>query len=251
MAARIIHLMAHRGNASECPENTLPALRSALELGARFLGIDVQLSADGVPVVIRDHTLTRTAGVNGSVFDMRAAEIAAIEAAERRRFGERYAGTHVPLLREVLAFLEDRPEVTFFVELQRAALTRFGHEQVLQQLLGVLQPRLSQCVLVSRDLPAIYRARQMSGCRIGWSIPACDGHTQLKSEALQPDFLFCDRTRLPEHGALARGTWRWVVSRVSTIESTIALGARGADFVATGAVRALSEAMRAHASAAG
>lgn len=250
MAARVVHLLAHRGNAWEYPENTLPALRSALELGARFIGMDVQLSADGIPVVIRDQTLARTAGVDRCVFDMTGAELAATEAAERRRFGERYAGTCVLLLGDALALLKGRPEVTFFVELQRAAVARFGYEQVLQQLLEGLRPHMAQCVLVSCDLPAIYRARQMAGCRIGWAVDGLDGHTQLKCEALQPDFLFCEQARLPARGTLVRGTWRWAVSGVSTIESAVALGARGADFVATPSVRAMSEAMRVHAASA-
>lgn len=251
MNARLIHLVAHRGNAFDCPENTMPALRSALDLGARFVALDVQLSADGVPVVLNDHSLKRTAGVDRSVLDLTASEIAATEAAERHRFGERFAGTRVPLLREALALLEHRPEVTFFVELQRAALVRFGHEQVLQQILEALHPYRTQCVLVSRDLPAAWRARLVSGVRIGWVIPAGDGHTRLKYEALQPEFLFCDQKLLPPSGSLARGPWRWVVHEVSTLESAMALAARGADFVATGAVRALSAAMRAHAAKAG
>lgn len=251
MNARLIHLVAHRGNAFDCPENTLPALRSALDLGARFVEIDVQISCDGVPVVLNDHTLKRTAGVDRSVFDLTAREIAATEAAERHRFGERFAGTRVPLLREALALLERRPEVTFFVELKRAALARYGHEQVLQQVLDALHPYRSQCVLVSLDLPAIWRARRIAGVRIGWVVPASDGHTRLKYEALQPEFLFCDHTRLPASGSLSRGPWRWAVYEVSTLESAMALAARGADFVATAAVRAMSAAMRAHASKAG
>ncbi|MFM2287572.1 MAG: hypothetical protein RL684_715, partial [Pseudomonadota bacterium] len=66
---RLIHLVAHRGNAAECPENTLPAFQSALQLGVRFLELDVQLSRDGVPIVIHDHLLARTTGLPGSVFE--------------------------------------------------------------------------------------------------------------------------------------------------------------------------------------
>ena len=49
---RLIHLVAHRGDARDFPENTLPAFASALELGLRFLELDVHLSADGVPVEV-------------------------------------------------------------------------------------------------------------------------------------------------------------------------------------------------------
>ena len=37
------HLIAHRGNARDYPENTLPAFASALGLGVRFLELDVHL----------------------------------------------------------------------------------------------------------------------------------------------------------------------------------------------------------------
>ena len=80
--ARLIHLVAHRGNAGEFPENTLPAFTSALEFGLRFLELDVHLSADGIPVVIHDHELIRTTGRPGSVFDLRARELSLIDAGE-------------------------------------------------------------------------------------------------------------------------------------------------------------------------
>ena len=44
-------LIAHRGWAARYPENTVPAFRAALEAGARFVELDVQLSSDLVPVV--------------------------------------------------------------------------------------------------------------------------------------------------------------------------------------------------------
>ena len=49
---KIPELIAHRGNAAEYPENTLPALRSALELGVRFVEFDVQLTVDRQPILL-------------------------------------------------------------------------------------------------------------------------------------------------------------------------------------------------------
>ena len=53
-ARRLLHLVARRGNCREFPDNTLPAVRSAVELGARFIEIDVHLAADCVPMVVHD-----------------------------------------------------------------------------------------------------------------------------------------------------------------------------------------------------
>ncbi|OQY57357.1 MAG: hypothetical protein B6245_17100 [Desulfobacteraceae bacterium 4572_88] len=55
--------IAHRGARSLAPENTLLAGQRALDSGADAWEIDVQLSADGVPVVIHDDTLERTSDV--------------------------------------------------------------------------------------------------------------------------------------------------------------------------------------------
>ena len=243
-AARLVHLVAHRGNAAECPENTLPALQSALDLGARFLEIDVHLSSDGVPVVIHDAELARTTGTNGSVFDRPVAELVNIDAAERQRFGAQYAGTCIPTLADAAALLEERPEITLFVEVKRASLARFGHDQVVPQVLEAVRPWRSQVVIISFDLPAIFRARQIGGFRIGWVLPQYDSHTRLKCEALQPEFLFCDQEKIGLAEPLWRGTWRWVIYEVTAIEQALSLAARGADFLETMAVRELGVAMR-------
>ncbi len=60
-------LFAHRGASAEHPENTLPAFRRALELGADVLELDVHMTADGTIVVSHDPTGKRMAGVNKAI----------------------------------------------------------------------------------------------------------------------------------------------------------------------------------------
>ncbi len=55
--------IAHRGARSLAPENTLLAARRAINVGADVWEIDVQLTADGEPVVVHDNTLGRTSDV--------------------------------------------------------------------------------------------------------------------------------------------------------------------------------------------
>ena len=239
-----MHLVAHRGNAAEFPENTWPAFVSALELGVRFLELDVQLSRDGVPVVIHDHMLLRTAGLPGSVFDHDAVELAQIEAAEAQRFGDRFSGTRLPLLHDVMKLLARRPEITLFIEIKRASLAEFGHDLVVSQVLEVTKPWRAQCVVISFDLAAIHRARRLGDAPIGWVLGATDDHSRLKCEALQPQFLFCNHEKLPASGRLWQGPWRWVIYEVTTLPLALSLAARGADYVETMAVREMSKALR-------
>ncbi|WP_433576939.1 glycerophosphodiester phosphodiesterase family protein [Nocardia brasiliensis] len=51
---RLFDLQAHRGGAALVVENTLPAFANALELGVSTLELDVQITADGYPVVTHD-----------------------------------------------------------------------------------------------------------------------------------------------------------------------------------------------------
>ncbi len=239
-----MHLVAHRGNAHEYPENTLPAFESALALGLRCLELDVQLSADGVPVVIHDHRLERTAAIPGTVFELRASELARLDACEPERFGERFRGTHIPLLREVLGLLDGRPDITLFVEIKRASLGQFGVDRVVTRVLETLKPVRAQCVVISFDLAAVYRARQISGGPIGWVLSEYDTHSRLKYETLQPEFLFCDHEKLPASGALWRGPWHWAVYEISSMSLALALAKRGVEYIETMSVSQMSEAMR-------
>lgn len=56
-------IIAHRGDSFHAPENTLEAARLGREAGAEAWELDVQLTRDGVPVVIHDESLLRTTDV--------------------------------------------------------------------------------------------------------------------------------------------------------------------------------------------
>jgi glycerophosphoryl diester phosphodiesterase len=248
-AIRLLHLVGYRGNSAEFPENTLPALRSAIALGVRFIELDVHLSADGVPMVCDEHQLARVTGDDDADTTISGAQMSALDVSQTNRFGERFLGTLIPTLTTALRLLEGRPEITVFVVLGRASVARFGHDQVISQVVRALKPFRSRCVLVSKDLATIHTARTRAEYPVGWVIPAYDSHTRLKYEAFKPEYLFCDRALLPSSGPLWRGPWRWAVSDVSDLNIALELANRGADFVVTRNVRSLGEAMRAHAAA--
>lgn len=98
-------LYGHRGARGEAPENTLPGFLMAYRHGIRHFELDLQLSADGIPVVIHDPTLERTTGVRGKVADLTVAELAALDA--RQNTAPWPVAVGVPTLEEVLdAFSE-------------------------------------------------------------------------------------------------------------------------------------------------
>ena len=60
-------IWAHRGASGHAPENTMPAFELAWQLGADGIELDVQLTKDGVPVVIHDETVDRVSDRTGWV----------------------------------------------------------------------------------------------------------------------------------------------------------------------------------------
>lgn len=71
---------AHRGFSEQYPENTMRAFKKAIEAGADGIELDVQLSRDGIPVIIHDEALVRTTGASGYVWDYDLAELKQLDA---------------------------------------------------------------------------------------------------------------------------------------------------------------------------
>ena len=67
-------VISHRACDGYAPENTLAGIRAALEIGADAVEIDVQASADGVPVLMHDLTLDRTTSGKGDLSSFTAAQ---------------------------------------------------------------------------------------------------------------------------------------------------------------------------------
>lgn len=72
-------IIAHRGLANDCPENTLPAFRAALDAGADILETDVRVSKDGEVIIAHDSSLQRVANRPGRIRDYTALQLANID----------------------------------------------------------------------------------------------------------------------------------------------------------------------------
>jgi glycerophosphoryl diester phosphodiesterase len=231
-------LIAHRGNAAEFPENTLPSLRSALELGASHVEFDVQLSSDRHPILLNDSDLKRTAGIERHAYEMTGRELADVVVNEPQRFQGRYGDVGIPTLAQAVGLLATYPAATAFIDLKRASLRTFGHEIVVHKVCEAVKPIARQCVIVSFDLAAIHHVRQVSSSRIGWMLAEYTSLSALKCEALAPDYVFCDHQLLTEGASkLWRGPWRWAIYDVNSPKLALQVAARGARLVATPSIR--------------
>ena len=139
----------HRGNPAEHPENTLPAFRSAIELGVDMIECDVHLSADGELVVIHDHTLDRTTDGTGLVAQRTLAELRALDAG---------GGERLPVLAEVCELARDR--VGLCVEVKQIPVPYPGLEERLVGCLGALG-MLDQTAIISFHHGSVRRIKEL------------------------------------------------------------------------------------------
>ncbi len=94
-------VLAHRCGGALAPENSLAGLDIAARLGCAAVEFDVMLSRDGVPLLIHDETLDRTAGVPGRVAELDAAALAGVDIG--RLHHPAFAGEGIPRFDEALA----------------------------------------------------------------------------------------------------------------------------------------------------
>ena len=111
-------VIGHRGCLYEV-ENTLPAIEAAAGYGADYAEIDVQLSADGVPVVLHDGNLWRLAGQNLNVSELTADQLTALELPAT---GAATRAGRIPTLEELLARVANDPaHIGLLVEVKPTA----------------------------------------------------------------------------------------------------------------------------------
>ncbi|RFA08009.1 hypothetical protein B7R54_01325 [Subtercola boreus] len=107
-------VVAHRGNSSVAPENTLAAFDAALAAGADAIEVDLQLTADGVAVVIHDDSLDRTTDLVGLVAESDAHPLASADAGTW--FGPAFAGVRVPTFDDLIAWAARHPRIGWLLE---------------------------------------------------------------------------------------------------------------------------------------
>lgn len=95
-----VKVTAHRGHSRAAPENTLSAVRQAIDSGADFAEIDVLLTSDGIPVLLHDSDLKRTAGDTRRISDVTWEEARLLDVG--RWFSSEFTDERIPTLEEVL-----------------------------------------------------------------------------------------------------------------------------------------------------
>jgi glycerophosphoryl diester phosphodiesterase len=114
-------VIGHRGNRAHAPENTIESLAQAVAAGADAIEFDIRVTADGIPVVHHDPTLTRTTNGTGEIERKTFAQLRELDAGVNftkdggKTFPYREKGHRIPSFDEVL---EAFPTMPLLIEIK-------------------------------------------------------------------------------------------------------------------------------------
>jgi glycerophosphoryl diester phosphodiesterase len=113
--------IGHRGASAYAPEHTFASYDLALEQGADYIEIDLQMTADGVLVAMHDKTLNRTATAPEGVPNRYCRGLVSKKTLEQIKmcdvgswFDPEYAGEQIPTLEEI--FQRYGTGVNYYIE---------------------------------------------------------------------------------------------------------------------------------------
>lgn len=129
--AQDIKVTAHRGASGYAPENTVSAVKKALEIGVDRIEIDVQQTSDGVVVLLHDKTLNRTTNAKGKVGKMTFSELKEVRA--NAKFENEFPNELIPTLEQVFKLLDGTTE--FVIEIKAGDKTYPGIEDNVAALI--------------------------------------------------------------------------------------------------------------------
>ncbi len=141
-----IKVIAHRGFSGIAPENTLIAIKKALELGVDFIEIDIHQTKDNVVVVIHDDAIDRTTNGAGEVKDYTYAELQQFDAGIWK--GAQFKGEKIPTLDEVLTLIKGKSKL--LIEIKDTYNAYYGIEERALELIERHSAK-KWCVLQSFD----------------------------------------------------------------------------------------------------
>ena len=153
---RPVAVTAHRGSSKDAPENTLSAIRRAIEDGADFAEIDVQETADGVVVLLHDTDLMRVAGVNKKIWQLPYSEIKPLDAGSW--FSPDFKGEPIPTLAEALALA--RNKIKLNIELKFNGRDK----QLVASALQIIRDHDfdSECVITSLNYDGLKKVEKLN-----------------------------------------------------------------------------------------
>lgn len=149
-----VEVTAHRGYSAAYPENTIPAFKGAIRVGADWAELDVQQTADGEVIVMHDSNLKRTTGLDKEVWQVTWDEIKDLD--NGSWFDKKYQTVRIPTLEEVLKVC--RGKIHLNIEIKPS-----GHDKDLEEQVAKLLKKYHMrdtCVVSSLKYDSLRKIKE-------------------------------------------------------------------------------------------
>lgn len=167
-----MEVIAHRGYTAIAPENTMAAFTAAVEAGADSVELDVQITADGVPVVFHDRYTERMTKRPGTVRERTWQQLQFLDVGVG--FDLDFTGTRIPSLAAVLPVVAQVPQLVY---LDVKPYWDWQDEEV-QELAALLQKNQveDRCMVYCENQGFMQRWRQLQmPTTIGYIVTSVEG----------------------------------------------------------------------------
>jgi glycerophosphoryl diester phosphodiesterase len=216
-------IVAHRGAAGRAPENTMAAVRAAIEDQADWVEIDVQESADGQVVVVHDSDFMKLSGVDLKVWDGTLEQIRNIDVGSW--FAAEFAEQRVPTLAEVLNECRDRAAVVI-------ELKYYGHDERLEErVVNIVEKSrmVDHIAIMSLKYDGVQKIRKL---RPDWRVGLLSAQVIGSMSRLDVDFLAVNMAMatpafIRSNQAAGKQVFVWTVNDRMSLFRMMSLGVDG------------------------
>jgi glycerophosphoryl diester phosphodiesterase len=146
-------IIAHRGESSDAPENTLAAINLAWEREVKSVEIDIQLTSDNEIVVIHDYDTLRISGEKKIIKNTSLKELKLLDAGSHK--SRKWKGEPIPTLNEVLITVPEHGRLIIEIKSDERILGKLKNDLARSGL------RNSQIEIISFNEDTLAKARQL------------------------------------------------------------------------------------------
>lgn len=149
-------VIAHRGASRAAPENTLSAMKKAIEFGADYAECDVYRTKDGEIVLFHDEEMERTTGQQGMIWEYTLAELREFEVGSW--FNEDFRGEPIPTLREVIRMVKGQMKLNIEIKVS-------GKDtDIAQKVVDIIRSEnfANECMVTSFERSAIDKVKEIA-----------------------------------------------------------------------------------------
>ncbi len=157
-----MEIIAHRGASGYAPENTLSAFKLAVEMGAKAIEFDVQMTKDGEIIVHHDYFLGRTVNGKGFIKNKTLAELKELDAGSW--FSKEYEGEKIPTIKEIFDIVPKGVEL--HIEIKKLNIDRREIEKEVFRLVSEAG-RIESSVFSSFDHECLKQLFELHPVKIG------------------------------------------------------------------------------------